>query len=391
MYQIIVFLVVLLLRFDVSKTFKTSFLGLRSVPKPSSPLLLRLASLNGDEETAEEKRIKHELYTEGIVIWKKVFESAEEWNVVEPSDVAFTLAMQLNFGNLKEFVRELKKNSWKLLMYPMIPDVIIEKIRLEPIEDEEIEPIVDFFLSQKLHQQLACFMALEPRVTIDHLQRSTLDALTMTFEVLFKIKPDKIEEILEKSMGRDKLYLLAPLVACSKQDQKIVRNILFEMIKEMKVEPILQVCMGIMLTVNFDQATFDRNEKLIDFLGEKIEASKSEEILSETSLTDSSSSSETIKVLSCKSVEALMSEAINALSSETVKAPSPRFIPIALKACRIMNLIKFNPIDTQKILLQIHLDETEESVAEMFKIMKKMAFLLKTDHYKKLIDSFRLH
>ena len=155
MYQIIVFLVVLLLRFDVSKTFKTSFLGLRSVPKPSSPLLLRLASLNGDgEETAEEKRIKHELYTEGIVIWKKVFESAEEWNVVEPSDVAFTLAMQLNFGNLKEFVRELKKNSWKLLMYPMIPDVIIEKIRLEPIEDEEIEPIVDFFLSQKLHQQL---------------------------------------------------------------------------------------------------------------------------------------------------------------------------------------------------------------------------------------------
>ena len=71
MYQIIVFLVVLLLRFDVSKTFKTSFLGLRSVPKPSSPLLLRLASLNGDgEETAEEKRIKHELYTEGIVIWK---------------------------------------------------------------------------------------------------------------------------------------------------------------------------------------------------------------------------------------------------------------------------------------------------------------------------------
>lgn len=73
--------------------------------------------------------------------------------------------------------------------------------------------------------------------------------------------------------------------------------------------------------------------------------------------------------------------------SGAFKHPSPQVLSL-LKACKIMNLIKLNYQDAQRIILEIYMDESEESVELSFSILRKVA--IKSPFHVKLIENYRI-
>lgn len=328
-------LIILLGLLDLSQSFTRQFKCIR-------PPRIHL-HLNSENHGIDNEKIRNELFSEGLELWSKFFLSTRNLNFVKP-------ATDFLVGeNVMEMVNDLRRNSWKLLVYPILPDLIVDKVRKVPLKEFELEPVVDFFLNQRFYRQLACLIAIQsdPPITADHFQRPTLNALIRTMEYLFKVRPSRIDQLFHP-MVYDKMFLVAPLVACTKHDPEIVQKTLLKAAQVSKVQTVVQVCAGIMLTnheiMEYNQALYDRNEKLIEFL--------ESELLSK----DSKDSMEYA----------------------------------AFKALRVMNLIKLNSADEQRILLSIYLDESEESVAELFRLLAKIAALPKSDYYKKIIDSYKL-
>ena len=184
----------------------------------------------------------------------------------------------------------------------------------------------------------------DPPINAEHFQTPSLSALISVLEYLFKLKSSKIEEFFSP-FAKDKIFLIAPLIACSQSDQNVVETVLecmLEVPNVSRLQLVFQICIGIMITDNIDaQYVYDRNEKLLKFV------------------------------------------------SGLFKSPSDN-LKTAIKACHVINLIKLNPLANQRILLAIYMDESPDQVAELFMILLKAANTLKSSHYKNLFESFKI-
>lgn len=265
----------------------------------------------------------------------------KRWETVKPSKAVLKVETIFDSGSLKETIEAFSKDSWLILLFQMIPDLIVEKtIKGNSSCDPEI--LVNFFCKNRLYRQLASLIALnEPQITSDHFKTPSLNDLIYTLELLFKLKPEKVQEFFGKA-DNDKLFLVAPLIECTEYDLDIVKNILFQFsqVKGLSTNQfVAQICSGILLTeLKNEEFLFNRNEKLINYL------------------------------------------------PELFNNPSP-YLSTVIKACHIMNLMKFDGTNRQRIMLEIYLDETEESVNLLFEILLK---IVRTDFQKKLIESYRL-
>ena len=333
-----IFLILLLQSESFLNNFKLIY------PKSSSKLLHSVNDNFMGNDQIDERLIKRNLFNEGLKLWNKYFVALEKWETKKTYDPILGIEMILNFESITEMLERLEKDSFLLLIYPMIPDLIVEKVTRDRILTvDEIIVLVNFFSKHHLYRQLASLIALsEPKITSDHFKQPSLNDLIYTFENLFKLKPEMIENFIGE-IKNDKIFLISSLIACSDSDPEIVRNILtkFTSCETSKIQLLAQVCSGIMLT-NYksenEQFLFRRNENLIEFL------------------------------------------------SKIIESPS-LYLLILLKACHIMNLIKLNSLDVQRILLEIYVDESEESVEKLFAILLKV---VKTDYHRNLIKSYRM-
>lgn len=331
---IVLILLLLLLR---SESFINNF-RINLSPKASSFKLLAAGS--------EDLNVRDERFLKGLKLWNKYFDSLEQWEIVKPSNTAFEVAMLLNLGSLMSIIKRFERDSWLLLVFPMIPDLVVEKIvsrKAEGIilEDKEIVRVVNFFLRHRSYRQLASLIALNHQITADHFTQPSLNDLIFTLDNLFQLKPERIESFVGE-IGTDKLFLVGPLIACIESDQEIVKKLLKKFLKVSRAQLIAQVCSGIMFTnytAENENVLFERNEFLINFL------------------------------------------------SEALINPSAQ-ISILIKACRVMNLIKLNYQNVQRIMMEIYMDESEESVEMLFAILSKVA--AKSPFHSKLIDTYRI-
>ena len=152
-------------------------------------------------------------------------------------------------------------------------------------------------------------------------------------------------------VGNDKLFLVAPLMACSEFDLDVVNDIFkdFLQLKELSfIRFFAHLCSGIIFTETEgkdEEILFNRNEKLIKYLSQSISFS------------------------------------LFHLLNKTTP-----YLGTLIKACHIMNLIKFKPSNRQRILLEIYLDEPEDSLNLLFDILLKIS---RTDSLKKTIESYK--
>lgn len=63
-----------------------------------------------------------------------------------------SLELELKFNDILDFIRELSKDTWKLLAYPQVPNLIVKKINENHLNEDEIIPVVKFFLDHKLYR-----------------------------------------------------------------------------------------------------------------------------------------------------------------------------------------------------------------------------------------------
>lgn len=151
---IILILLVLLLRSD---SFLNTFRS--SLPHKTPKSYLKLLNAGDDLNEGDERFLK------GLKLWNQYFVSLQQWEVVQPSNTAFEVEMILNFGSLLDMIKRFEKDSRLLLVFPMIPDLLVEKIisrRAEGIvlEDKKIVPVVNFFLKHHLYRQLSSLISL---------------------------------------------------------------------------------------------------------------------------------------------------------------------------------------------------------------------------------------
>ena len=337
-YQLVLLFIAVALRLKISKSFL-------NVPRSrTSNSLLHLSSYN--DAFGSEKRLQNQLFFDGLELWREYFNSHYEWKFTKPSSVSIALSSDLETKDTLEFIKELNKDTWKILLYPQLPDLIVKKVQETPLKEEEIIPVVEFFLRKRLYRQLACMIALQvdPPINADHFKAPSLAALISVLEYLFKLKSSKIEEFFSP-FAKDKMFLIAPLIACSQSDQNVVETVIECMLEDPNVsrlQLVFQICIGIMITNNIDsQHVYERNEKLLKFV------------------------------------------------SGLFKSPSDN-LKTAIKACHVINLIKLNPLANQSILLAIYMDESPDQISALFTILLKAANTIKSAHYKKLIGSFKI-
>lgn len=305
-YEVLLWLMILvLLKLDISQYF----LKLTSMNIVS---LKGITTLRDSKSSSDDIRlIKWSLFLDGLSLWNEHYESIEQWEIVEPSNIAFEIVTNLDSDSVEEIIEKFENNSWVFLVYPMIPDVLVHKLTHKPMSAEETDMIVDFFLKQRLYRQLACLISLhEPKITCDHFRTQSVDNLIGVLEHLFKMKLEKVEEFIGE-LGNDKMFMMAPLVACKEQDPVVVRKVIATMANNPSVSKkqlVAQVCIGFMLT-DYTSGTEIRNEHL-----------------------------------ACKFVPSLF------------KNHSKDDLPTIIKACRIMHLIKARSSSEQRILKEIYMD-----------------------------------
>ena len=327
-------------QFEVSRSCKFSnFLKVPSSFEPEDHMR---------DEKEDEIKIKKDLFVKGLNLWNKILKSNEAWNEVEPTDTAFEIAMGLSLDSKYSIIGMLNQEPEKLELYPMIPDVIAQSVEDYPMNDADIIEVINFFFDHKMYSQLACMIILhDPLITVGHFKNPSIEDLIRTLEHIFMMKPDRLYKIFEP-FGPEQVCMIGPLIACTQQISEIVKEIVTEMIKSQKVasyQVIAFICLGIMLTeinVATDKQIFRRNEHLIDYLYTIIDPFKDHSVL------------------------------------------------IALKACRVINMIKFNPGYKQQIISTIYMDETEESVRSLFVLLLDIAKRLNSDYYGDLIKQYQL-
>ena len=330
---ILIFLV-LLLRSD---SFMNNF---RSPLIPRAPDFKLLAA--GDDLSARD-----ELFLKGLKLWNKYFVSLEQWDTIERSDSdgAFEVSMTLNSESIVEIIRKFEFNSQLMQEFPMIPDLVVKMIINRGaegvvLENNEIETVVNFFLKHRFYRQLSSLIALNHQISSDHFTHPSLDDLISTLENLFQLKPERVERFIGE-IGTDKLFLVAPLVACVDCDQNIVRGLLKKFATISRAQFLVQICSGIMVT-NYtpenERLLFERNENLINYIYEIF-----------------------------------------------INPSTP--ILIIFKACKVMNLIRLNGEDFQRIFLENYMDESPGSVNILFDILLNVA--AKNPYRSISINSYR--
>ncbi|NBO24826.1 MAG: hypothetical protein EBU93_06300, partial [Chlamydiae bacterium] len=394
------FLLFILLDFNRIDSFLNS--GFRKgFLKPATPWM---KSEGLDHDPRWEGFKNRDPLKEGLKLWDEFFESIKSWQSMEPSNVAFEIGMLLNYGSANEMVEAFERNSWKLLVFPMIPDLIVERItnatghfedKLILSQEEskiiikrpnemggthervdDLKCIVDFFLKFRFYRQLAqliILMDVPNPLNWSYLKDSSAAGLIGVFSNLFCLKPEKIHDFIGP-VGKDKLFLLAPLVASINRDPVVLRALIAKFFLSHNIKPIeilAQVCVGILLTDYSDDSInlYRLNEELIDHLQTVVEISGS--------LPKVLMSSQHLPVV-LKNDRRLSTDYKNEVLA----------LRIVLKACRVMNLIKLHPSNSQKIALSIYMDETDEHVEMLFKILKKIVNVTKSAFYAKLIDSY---
>ena len=60
---------------------------------------------------------------------ERYFNSHYEWKFTKPSSVSIALSSDLETKDTLEFIKELNKDTWKILLYPQLPDLIVKKYK----------------------------------------------------------------------------------------------------------------------------------------------------------------------------------------------------------------------------------------------------------------------
>ena len=334
----------------------------RIIPAKSKSFAL-FSSLSSSEDDFEEDKVRNDLIKKGLRLWNDFFVSNEAWNSLKSKYFKINLNI-FNFCicaslNSKRNLIDMSISNALFKNYPMIWDVIAVSVKETPIEKDEIEDVVNFFLENKKLRQLAAMISLQdPPITCDHFKYTPIEsrpfknrtlALASLFEHLFMMNPKKLNQLFQH-LGEDKLFMVTSLIVCKDQLPSKVRQIITNLINYEKIDNYLliyHICLGLMFCECYSdeeaKAVFDRNEKLVDYLYTIFKPFENNDI--------------------------------NTL--------------IALKACRIVNLVNIYPDNEQKIMSLIHMDEPVEIKDELFKLFSKIIPQKHKKEFAKYIDSFR--
>lgn len=334
----------------------------RIVPSKSKSFAL-FSSLSMSEDDFEEEKARNDLLKKGLRLWNDFFVANEAWNSLKSK--YFKLNVNIfNFCicaslNSKRNLIDMSITNALFKKYPMIWDVIAISVKETPMERDEIEDVVNFFLDNKKLRQLAAMISLQdPPITFDHFKYTPIEsrpfktrtlALASLFEHLFMMNPQKLNQLFQH-LGEDKLFMVTSLIVCKNQLPSKVRQIISNLINSEKIDNnllIYHICLGLMFcdccSDEEAEAVFYRNEKLVDYLYTILKPFENNDI-------------------------------------HTL---------IALKACRIVNLVNIYPDNEQKILSLIHMDEPVDIKEQMFTMFSNIIPQKHKKEFAKYIDSFR--
>lgn len=345
---------------------------------------------------------EHDPFMKGLKLWSEYYESIKKWEFMEPSNISFEIAMILHFGSAKEIVGAFDRNSHLLLAFPMIPDLIVERIanltghfedklilsqeeantffkRSDEVEGvygslDDLQLIVYFFLKFRFYRQMAQLIIIKndnKPLNWFHLRRASYDNLIGVFSHLFCLNPEKITDFVGP-ITESKLFLIAPLVASKNRSPAVIRALISKFFRAKNVksaEILAQVCTGIYLTDYSDDYLdlYNRNEELIHYMQYIIETNGQQVLKNDSHLRN------------------------NLEIGQPASKNDTAVIQVTLKACRIMNLIKLNPSDSQKIIFSIYMDEDPKQVEVLFKFFGRIVGHYKSDFYSDLIQSLHFN
>lgn len=294
----------------------------------------------------EEFEFENYLFKKGLDLWYKINEANKAWTEIKSENMRHDIRHLLDSNLISNLIEKLIQNPKLFVDYPMLPDVIAFRVKDKSLQPADIKVVIEYFLQNKMHRQLACMIALHnPPITFDHFNNPCLDSLICTFEFLFLLNSDSLVSFFKHSNSR-RYLMISPLIACYKQEPSKVRQILKIIIDSNEVSNFLLLknfCFGIIIS-NYTESdlVYLRNEDLIEYLYEILNPFNDREAM------------------------------------------------IALKVCSVINLIRSYRFDHQKLLSKIYMDDSIENVNIFFEIYYNfIAHFKSSDYLRKIIDELK--
>lgn len=334
-------------------------------------VILLISKLQQEQEQLFDEKVAQE----GLKNWLEIFSNVHNWKIKNENEIfetflkpqaehfSFSISKiilnfkkeknKFNFDHLniinsssskESFYKLLTKDSNFRKHFSLNNQTIMDVIALSTggvsMNSKDLHATIDFFLKFNFYRQLVCLITYQknPPILLDDLfilfsSNDNIEKISKVFEYLIMMNPDKlnnffiqaINKTINSSSSSNLPLMLSSLVASNRRLSTQFYKILI-MVLDSKVittyDLIKSVSLGFIAS-NWDihddpDHLFHCNEQLIDFL----------------------------KTLPCEKKEI-------------------ENVCIALKACRVINLIKMDPYDFDSILYAIRFhDENDDEIVE---------------------------
>lgn len=380
----------ILTRFQLTHQFVMRLEGTKIRPENINFYLHKLlVSKNDDQEAYEVSEIEEE----GLTNWQQFFSNVHIWKTKNeqmlwdylikrrprfinifnfmnrPSSDLRILRLLVTSPSKESFFKSFAKEFPNILLQAdqTILDVIVFTLKGSKMNSEDLQATIDFFLQYNFYRQLVCLMTYQknPPILFVHFKNASIDKMTKLFEYLIMMNSDKIDiffiPIISGGVSSDlsTSITIAALIASNKRLPTKFNEIIGKVFDSKfitKSELIESICLGLMASnynVHNRINLFLRNEQLIDYFYSKVNNDK------------------------------------------TIGKKEIPDVLLALKACRVINLIKLDPFDYETIIYAIRFNEDgtyENSVGLLFffKLLRQISSKLNHNYFEDHIESFEV-
>lgn len=217
----------------------------------------------------------------GLSLWAEIERKNYLWNVSKKRSGKKSLIEIYSKKKFYEIFKMISTKNEFLLTDDTIPNVIALGVKDSPMNEEDLEATIDFFLELNFYPQLACLITHQknPPITADHFKNVSTDTLAKVFEFLFIMSPEKLNIFFNNNVTDENLYLISPLVSCYEKITEKFYEIIETMIQSKTISNHVLVgfaCHGIISSYNEAENSqklekiFHRNEDLLNYFYSKI-------------------------------------------------------------------------------------------------------------------------
>ena len=136
----------------------------------------------------------------GLSLWAEIERKNYLWNVSKKRSGKKSLIEIYSRKKFYEIFKMISTKNEFLLTDDTIPNVIALGVKDSPMNEEDLEATIDFFLELNFNPQLVCLITHQknPPITADHFKNVSTDTLAKVFEFLFIMSPEKLNIFFKK-------------------------------------------------------------------------------------------------------------------------------------------------------------------------------------------------